>query len=99
MHRSLVALIAALLLVVPRSADAAWHGRSGDLPGLVSGKNIAITFGVIGGGAVGTILLVRHIKNKKNRARSQPRPSDRVDSGGDSAVRVKPFGSSRSAIR
>ena len=45
-------------------ASAAWRDQSGQLPGLVSGKSIAITAAAIGGGAVGALILFKKLHHK-----------------------------------
>ena len=49
--------LAVILMAISAQPSAAvWHDQSRDLPGMVSGKSIALTAGLIGGGVAGLIL-------------------------------------------
>lgn len=53
------------LLAASRPATAAWPNQSGNLPGMVSGKSIAITAAAVGGAAVAALLLLRKYHKPK----------------------------------
>jgi hypothetical protein len=63
MSAQLVAVTAALL-VFQTPAGAEWHDQSGNLPGLTSGKSIAIWSAALGGGVVGGVLLYRKLHGR-----------------------------------
>jgi hypothetical protein len=57
-----IAALTVTLLLSNGVARAAWNDRSGELPGLHSGKSIAIWSAALGGGAVGGLLLYKKLR-------------------------------------
>jgi hypothetical protein len=74
------ALVAMLLGLAPPRAEADWDNQSGSLPGMSSGKTIAIV-GAAAGGVVAYYLL-----KKKSRKDKAPDPAATGDAGAKSIV-------------
>ena len=59
-------VVAAMLIgFAPSRAEAAWHDRSGSLPGIVSGKKIVILTVVATAGVVALYWIVRKAHKSK----------------------------------
>jgi hypothetical protein len=60
-------LVGTMAIAAAQPINAAWRDRSGELPGMESGKSIAITAAVIGGGAVGGFLLYKKFRGPASK--------------------------------
>jgi hypothetical protein len=58
-----ITILTIVMIAGSHPAAAAWHSQSDQLPGLVSGKSIAIT-AAIGGGAVTALILFKKLHHK-----------------------------------
>lgn len=63
MHK-IIATLTIAVIAGSHPAAASWPNQSNQLPGLESGKSIAITAAAIGGGAVGALILYKKLHHK-----------------------------------
>jgi hypothetical protein len=72
--RRAVAYALTALLLMPGVASASWQQQ--ELPGMTSGKKIAVWGAVAGGAAVAAIIIFKKTRKKKPEVKSaQPQPS------------------------
>lgn len=62
---SSIAIALAVGLLFQASAFGNWEDKSGDLPGIESTGHLLKTVGIVGGAAVGALLVVHLIRNNK----------------------------------
>ena len=62
--QKMISLLTIAAIAGSHPAAAAWHDQSGQLPGLVSGKSIAITAAAVGGGVVAAAILFKKFHHK-----------------------------------
>lgn len=73
-RRAIAPVVIAVMLTtaMPKNLAASWRDNSGNLPGLVSGKTIAILAITLGGAAAGAVILLKRQGRKEVKMRIQP---------------------------